>query len=155
MRDTLAPPEPHALRPFTSRYGNGLWQLLSPPTLSLFYQQANWCHNATTTRCRRARICPNGWRERVTAATLMRDLFASHVLFEDDASADLPRFERLFRETFEPLSHRIDAWVTLAGHRPARRHARAAARRYPHRRLRLADRRRAGATRTRPARVTW
>jgi len=34
------------------------------------------------------------------------------VPFEDDASPDLPRFERAFRETLEPLSHRVDAWVT-------------------------------------------
>ncbi len=112
MRDTLAPPEPHALEAVYFPLRERLWQLLSPPTLSLFYQQANWCHNAIFNTLSSGPDLPERVAERVTAATLMRDLFASHVLFEDDASADLPRFERLFRETFEPLSSRIDAWVS-------------------------------------------
>ncbi len=112
MRDTLQPPDPAAFDAVYFPLRDRLAQLLSAPTRSLFYRQAERSQEAMNNIMSSGPDLPERVAERIVEGTLFRDEFANYVMFEDDASADLPHFERLFRETFEPLSHRIDAWVS-------------------------------------------
>ena len=112
MRETSVPPDPD---PFSAVYrplSERLAQLLSPPTRSLFYRQVEWSYNALFNVLSSGPDLPDRVAKRLALGTELRDLFAAFVTFEDDASPDLPHFERVFRETLEPLSHRIDAWVS-------------------------------------------
>lgn len=112
MRQTHTPPEPN---PFTAVYGpisQKLWQLRNAPTTSVFHSQAEWAFNALNNLLSSGPALPGVVDERVASATMMRALFAGYVALEDDAITHLPRLERLYRETLESLSSRVDAWVT-------------------------------------------
>jgi hypothetical protein len=112
MRDTQVPPDPHALAATYEPLSERLSQLLSPPTRSLFYRQAEWSYNWLYNVLSSGPEPPDQVAERVVRGTEALDLFAAYAALEDDASADLGHFERLFRETLEPLSNRVDAWVS-------------------------------------------
>ncbi len=87
-------------------------QLQRPPTRSLFYAQAGWCSNAISNVLRSGPALPDEVARAVAQVARYRSLFAAFVDLEDEAVADLPRVEALFRETCDPLSQRVDAWVT-------------------------------------------
>jgi hypothetical protein len=112
MRDTLVPPDQQAFGEIYHPLAERLTQLRYAPTISLFYDRAFGAHNALNNILSSGPDLPERVAERIERGTLIRDLFADYVTFEDDASSDLPHVERLFRETLEPLSHRVDAWVT-------------------------------------------
>ena len=112
MRERHTAPDPAG---FAAKYAplrERLDQLAAAPTVSLFYAQASGWHNALGQILASGPVVPDAVAKAAAEGMLARNHFALYVPFEDDASADLSRFERLFRETIEPLSHRIDAWVT-------------------------------------------
>jgi hypothetical protein len=112
MGATQAPPDPVA---FDGQYlplARSLWQMTSPPTISLFYSQAEWAYNSLRNSVPTGPALPDEVARIVQQVGPLRNLFARYVALEDDAIADLPAFERLFRESLEPLSSRVDAWVT-------------------------------------------
>ena len=112
MRERHVAPNPvafdAAFRPLSDRLG----QLLAAPTVSLFYRQVESVYRGLGNMFLQGPALPDAIARDAERAAPVRNLLAMFVPFEDDASADLPAFERLFRETLEPLSHRIDAWVT-------------------------------------------
>jgi len=112
LRSTLVPPDPDT---FVAQYqplAESLWQLGRPPTMSLFYEQAEWAYNGLRNMVSTGPALPEDVAKVLPRATRRRNLFASYVALEDEAIADLAGFERLFREALEPLSSRVDAWVT-------------------------------------------
>jgi hypothetical protein len=112
MRDTLTAPDPAG---FHERLGPQIDRVApvnATPLLSRFYDQAEWSWNTLRNICSGGPDSEAAIAARVEEATPFRDLFADYAQLEEDASRDLPHFERAYRETFEPLSHRIDAWVT-------------------------------------------
>lgn len=112
MRQTRVAPVPEE---FAAQYGpiaSTLWQLRREPTHSLFYSHAEWAYNAISNTLRSGPVLPDAVNRAITDAQAWRTLFAGYVALEDEAVEDLSRVERLFRETLEPLSHRVDAWVS-------------------------------------------
>ncbi|HEX8082183.1 MAG TPA: hypothetical protein VF557_18370 [Jatrophihabitans sp.] len=113
MRQTHTPPAPD---PFDDTYRSltePLWQLRNPPTTSMFYAQAEWTYNFLRNLVSLGGpALPDAVAERAATGAPVRELFAHFVTVEDDAIADLPRLERLYRETLEALSSRVDAWVS-------------------------------------------
>lgn len=100
---------------------SSLWQLQRPPTISHFYDQAEWAQNflqislrfiVSAAKGEDGPIEPERIVQELALLDPMRELVAGYVALEDDAVTDLPGFERLFRESLEPLSHRVDTWVT-------------------------------------------
>jgi hypothetical protein len=93
-------------------------QLIYAPTLSYFYRQAEWAANALfisvsfTGKFAREGAAPEVIGVQQRSAARYHELFTKYVALEEHAVANLSRFETLYRETFEPLSHRVDAWVT-------------------------------------------
>ncbi|WP_134741608.1 hypothetical protein [Nocardioides sp. 503] len=112
MRATHQPPVPDELTALYEPIAATMWQLRQPPTQSVFYTHAAGVHNALYHRLASGPALPDAVDRAVAAAEPLRRLFVGYVDLEDEAVADLVRLERLFRETLEPLSHRVDAWVT-------------------------------------------
>lgn len=117
-RADTATTDPETFYPRWDPLRRSLWQLQYPPVVSHFYDQAEWAQNAlynsltSVITFTHEELDPARIQQEIQYATAMRELFAGYVALEEDAVADLPGFERLFRESLEPLSHRLDAWVT-------------------------------------------
>lgn len=113
MATELEPANPDALRALTTPILETFWQLRATPTLSLFYDRAAAaCDWAAATIIATGPESPAQVAERVQRAQPRLRVLASYMRLEEEAIADLPAFECLYRETLEPLSSRIDAWVT-------------------------------------------
>lgn len=112
MRATGAAVDPNAFHAMYPAVAQQLDLLREPPNRSIFFDNLDWVRNALSNHFNAGPGLPAAIAERTRRATAWRALFAEFVRFEDDVIADLPRFERLFRETLEPLAHRIDAWVS-------------------------------------------
>lgn len=89
-----------------------LEQLCSTPTRSLYYRQAHWSVNAISNTLRSGPALPDEVQRAVASAMRYRALFTAYVDLEDEAVKDLATVEALYRETSDPFSHRVDAWVT-------------------------------------------
>ncbi|MEG3630129.1 hypothetical protein [Streptomyces poriticola] len=112
MRQTRTAPVPEEFVGQYAPIASTLWQLRREPTVSLFYSHAEWVHNAISNTLRSGPVLPDAVNRAITDAEKFLDLFSAYVGLEDEAVEDLSRVERLFRETLEPLSHRVDAWAT-------------------------------------------
>jgi hypothetical protein len=109
VQATLVPPDPDVVEGQYWPLAESLQQI---PSSSLFYGQAATLFNGLKNRVPTGPALPEDVAVSLPDAIRWRNLVASHVALEDEAIADLPRFERLYRETLEPLSSRVDAWVT-------------------------------------------
>ncbi len=89
-----------------------LEQLCSAPTRSFFYSQASWSSNAMSNVLRGGPALPGEVDRAVQQALRYRKHFAPFVDLEDEAVQDLATVEALYRETTDPVSQRVDAWVT-------------------------------------------
>lgn len=112
MRQTHVAPVEADLNALYVPLATVLEQLCSAPTRSVFYTQAHWSSNAMSNVLRSGPALPGEVDRAVQQALRYRKHFAPFVDLEDEAVNDLATVEALYRETSDPVSQRVDAWVT-------------------------------------------